>query len=429
MVQSTYLGTDATGTANNLGNEEGLWIDNAGSNTIGSATLGNLISGNVTGVMISGANASKNVILGNLIGTDVTGANGLPNTGDGVQFSASSNTIGGTGTAANTIAYNTAYGVDAQSGTGDTITQNSIFNNQKSGIFLARRNNNQPAPGLTGASSIGGKTSVQGKLTGFAASTPYVLEFFASVATDPAGGDQAHVFLGSVTVTTDGTGSAQFTETLTVAADSGQRVTATATSPAGDTSIFAGSVKVANPFVVTTTQDNSSQPVLGSLRAAIINADANPGSTPDLIAFQIPTSDPGYDPTAQTWTIHLAGELDAIMVPVVLDGTTQGPKGYSGTPLIFLRPQAGTSISDGFVLGGNSQGSTIAGLNLSGFISDGILVSASQNTIGGTAAGEANVIKGTGAAGDRREHGHEESNPEQRDHERHPGNRVEERRQ
>ena len=226
-----------------------------------------------------------------------------------------------------------------------------------------------------------------------------MLEFFASVATDLAGGDQAHVFLGSVTVTTDGTGSAQFTETLTVAADSGQRVTATATSPAGDTSIFAGSVKVANPFVVTTTQDDSSQPVLGSLRAAIINANANPGSTPDPIAFQIPTSDPGYDPTANTWTIHLAGELDAITVPVVVDGTTQGPKGYTGKPLIVLAPQAGTSISDGFDLSGNSQGSTIAGLSLSGFKSDGILVSTSQNTIGGTAAGAANVIAGTGAAG------------------------------
>ena len=390
-VQSTYLGTNATGTASGLGNQNGLWIDNAGDNTIGGSSLGNLISGNTTtGVLISGSSATKNVIVGDRIGTDATGAAALANAGDGIQLSASNNTIGGTGAGANTIAFNTAYGVDVQSGIRDTVTQNSIFANKKSGIFLATgANDNQPAPSLQPVNSAGTSTTIQGTLPGFAASTPYVLEFFASVATDPTGGDQAHVFLGSATVTTLASGTTTFSETFTVSVATGQRVTATATSgltaaKPNDTSAFASSVQVVNPFLVTTTKDDNTKTIQGSLRQAILNAEASPGTTPDAITFQIPVSDPGYSSTTKTWTISLAASLPTITVPVLLDGTSQ--PGYSGTPVVQI--QGASSLGDGLELAKGSDGSTVRGLDLYDFGSGaGIHIESSGNVVQSTYLG------------------------------------------
>ena len=231
--------------------------------------------------------------------------------------------------------------MDVQSGTGDTVTQNSLFANKKNGIFLAKgANDDQPAPSLQPVNSAGTSTTIQGTLPGFAASTPYVLEFFASVATDPTGGDQAHVFLGSATVTTLASGTTTFSETFSVSVATGQRVTATATSGStaakpNDTSAFATSVQVVNPFLVTTTKDDNTKTIQGSLRQAILNAEASPGTTPDAITFQIPVSDPGYSSTTKTWTISLAASLPTITVPVLLDGTSQ--PGYSGTPVVQIQ--------------------------------------------------------------------------------------------
>jgi hypothetical protein len=73
----------------------------------------------------------------------------------------------------------------------------------------------------------------------------------------------------------------------------------------------------------------------GTLRQAIVDADAAATGTaanPDLIQFNIPTSDPGYNSTTGGFTIQVdAGGLPLSPLPtitdtVVLDGYTQpGP--------------------------------------------------------------------------------------------------------
>jgi titin len=69
------------------------------NNTVGgtAAGAGNVISGNLRGVLLSGAGASGNLVAGNFIGTDVNGIDDLGNAQEGVRIDgAANNTIGGT---------------------------------------------------------------------------------------------------------------------------------------------------------------------------------------------------------------------------------------------------------------------------------------------------------------------------------------------
>src|SRR5438552_4756755 len=75
----------------------------------------------------------------------------------------------------------------------------------------------------------------------------------------------------------------------------------------------------ASTFVVSNTNDSGP----GSLRQAITDANANPGT--DLVTFNIGSGLQTIAPTSL---------LPDITDPVVIDGTTQ--PGYSGVPLIEL---------------------------------------------------------------------------------------------
>jgi len=68
--------------------------------------------------------------------------------------------------------------------------------------------------------------------------------------------------------------------------------------------------------VVTNTNDSGP----GSLRQALLDANADL-STPDVITFNIPTSDPGFDGT--TFTIQPLSELPVVRQSTVVDGTSQ----------------------------------------------------------------------------------------------------------
>lgn len=73
-----------------------------------------------------------------------------------------------------------------------------------------------------------------------------------------------------------------------------------------------------NTYTVTNTNDSGT----GSLRAAITSSNSNSGS--DIIAFNIPSSDPNYNISNGTWTITLASYLPYITNgSTTIDGTTQ----------------------------------------------------------------------------------------------------------
>jgi len=199
---------------------------------------------------------------------------------------------------------------------------------------------------------------------------------------------------------------------------------------------------VLSTYTVSSTADSGA----GSLRQAIIDANANTGL--DSIAFNIDTSDAGYvfyeddgidnsltgavahTPTLadvdfnQGWyTIKPTSTLPAITDAVIIDGTTQA--GYTDSPIIEINGtvasdgdpngltlQAGSSTIKGLIInrswddaievesnGGNTTiiGNYI-GTDVSGTIAlgndYGLSIKSDNNVIGGTDPTERNIISG-----------------------------------
>jgi hypothetical protein len=117
-------------------------------------------------------------------------------------------------------------------------------------------------------------------------------------------------------------------------------------------------------FTVTNTNDSG----VGSLRQEILNANAAAGT--DTIDFNIVG--------AGVHTINLTSALPTITDQVTIDGTTE--PGYSGSPLIRLDGN-GAGASSGLVLGTGSSGSTISGLMITRFQQHGILIDGSSNDV------------------------------------------------
>ena len=174
-------------------------------------------------------------------------------------------------------------------------------------------------------------------------------------------------------------------------------------------------------FTVTNTNDSGG----GSLRQAILDANANPGA--DTIAFNIGS---GFQ------TISFSSKLPDITDAVTINGATQ--PGYSGTPLIRLDGGSnsnfgkfnaltitsgnstvkslaivnykddGTGTGYGIVLSGSGGniikgcyfGVDVDGVTKKANAKGGILINGSAtNIIGGTTAAERNVISGNSSNG------------------------------
>jgi hypothetical protein len=150
----------------------------------------------------------------------------------------------------------------------------------------------------------------------------------------------------------------------------------------------------------------------GSLRQAILDADAHPG--PDTVIFDIPG--------AGMHTIQPLSPLPAITDPLVLDATSQ--PGYAGSPLIELNGASAGASASGLTIA--AGGSTVRGLVINAFAKSGVALqgnggnavvgdwigtdatgtaprpnrygvsisNSSNNAVGGTGAGDGNTISG-----------------------------------
>ncbi|MEO0599228.1 MAG: CSLREA domain-containing protein, partial [Chloroflexota bacterium] len=159
LVQCNFIGTNALGTAAAANGRHGITITSAGSNNIigtdGDGTNddveGNLISANINiGIDITSASLD-NVVAGNIIGLDVTGTTTLGNRTHGVQVSGGS--------------LNTRIGTNGD-GTSDTLERNIISGNRNNGINLGTNSRNTTVAGNYIGTDINGTTTIGNGLHG-----------------------------------------------------------------------------------------------------------------------------------------------------------------------------------------------------------------------------------------------------------------------
>jgi hypothetical protein len=258
VVEGNYIGTSYTGNFAVPNGGNGVIIQaQATGNTVGGTGVGagNLISGNTgNGVQIWNPVTNDNDVFGNLIGTNAAGTGAVPNTQNGVLIDdgAANNSIGGVlAGQANRIGFNKQNGIAVTNfANNDPLRGNAIFANVKLGIDLdgdgvtpndsddsdSGGNNLQNFPTVTSVTVAGGMTTIKGTLTS-TASTTFDIDLYRSGTPDPSGFGEAETYVGSVSVTTDATGTTPFS--LTVAGSfAGQYIAATATDPSGNTSEF-----------------------------------------------------------------------------------------------------------------------------------------------------------------------------------------------
>ncbi|HEY9171011.1 MAG TPA: Calx-beta domain-containing protein, partial [Verrucomicrobiae bacterium] len=333
-ILGNYIGTDASGENALANTADGVAFTGGLGNLVGGLEpgAGNLIAANKSdGVSLSGAATAWNQILGNSIGVSRAGEP-LGQTAHGVYITSSAhdNVIGGLADgAANLIAFNGGDGVYVSAGTNNAVRGCRIFANGDLGIDLGSSsgvttndvgdadtgaNQLQNFPLLTAATSSATNIMFAGVLDS-RASTTFQLDFYANLTNDPSGFGEGWQFLGSGAVTTDAAGNGEFLISLPTPLP-GRRVCATATDPFGNTSEFGPCIPaisllpITNVVVVNT---NDSGP--GSLRQAILDANAWLSGGNDVISFNIPGPGPH--------TIAPATPLPVLSDPVTINGYAQ----------------------------------------------------------------------------------------------------------
>jgi titin len=242
QVLGNYIGTNASDWMV-LSNDIDIMIQGSAShNTIGGATaaaanvIGNAGVGvEITGGPESGGEPIHNTVEGNYIGTNA-GTTNFAN-GDGVEIATVGtsaapdyNLIGGTAAGTgNTIKFN-GKAVDVLAGVGEAILGNSIYSNgTEIDLESILANQGQVAPVLKSVNRTANSVQVSGTLQS-TPNTKFEIQIFSSPGLDASGNPEGETLLGTVTVTTNGNGTAAFNTTFDVSIPKMQFITGTATS-------------------------------------------------------------------------------------------------------------------------------------------------------------------------------------------------------
>ena len=260
-VLNNYIGTDGDGMIPyNTPNGVSIY-DGATFNFIGSAGLGNVISGNSTfGIQVRASD--NNFVWSNKIGVAADGVTPLGNGVAGISFGesevmgtgndANNNSVGGE-KASNIIANNGDFsgaGIFVWEGTGNRFSQNAIYDNPGMAIdlFPVGPNTNDAMDPDTGANNLQNHVPVQSAvLTGDSMhiqgqynsnpNTTFTIEFFKNGTCSPSGAQSTGLeYFGSTEITTDGNGDATVDATFSDYVLEGPYITYLATHEDGSTS-------------------------------------------------------------------------------------------------------------------------------------------------------------------------------------------------
>jgi len=347
---NNLIGTNAAGTAA-LGNgEAGISLDQ----TAGNVIRGNVVSGNGVGpnggdgIDLTGSDSQGNLIQANRVGTDASGARVVPNNGDGVSLASpnntlagSNNTIGGTGNGAgNVISSNVLDGIFMSNAAGNFILGNVIAAN---GV-------GEDAAGINFESSDSNNI-IAGNTIGTNAASDAML-----------GNSLYGIFLGN--------GSSD--NTIGGTTDN-------------DRNVISGN----GTFPVTLRTSSSVLSTQGGVGVYIDGAN-----TSGNVVLN------NYIGTSVEGTAALRNSVIGVLISLSFRNSVQGNL-ISGNGFVGLEIAGGTggtaslNLVQDNKIGTNFDGTTAIPNGLDGiFISD-----ASNNTIGGTAAGAGSLISGNGSVG------------------------------
>jgi CSLREA domain-containing protein len=406
-VDGNYIGTDADGGTAVPNGGGGLQIVGGATPASSNSITSNVVSGNTGfGVEINGSTsapaATANTLTGNVIGMVATEEHALGNTGPGVNIAALSgignNTIGGDLEAEqNVIAYNSKGIVTGDVATHNLFLRNSIHDNTGLGIDL--RNDGvtandpndvdddlvnfpvlDPFPGR----DANGRVTVTGTYDGSLSGAHYRFDFYTSPSCDASGNGEGANWIGKYEATADASGDVAINtvDALTGYVGPQSRITATttATDAPGSTSEFSACIQPNVPAAINWNVDTNAVDDDGACLNApdgdctlpeAINA-VNGGSGEQTISFDLPVGETTITPTD-------TNPIPEIIRDVTIDGTSQ--PGYAGTPIVQLDGSAmvsppgsaaGLTLTTDISGQGGTDGSTIRGLSITGFIGAGI---------------------------------------------------------
>ncbi len=405
VILGDFIGTNVAGTAavpNGLG---GVFLDGAPNNTVGGAGTGggNLISGNgQVGVYLLGAGASGDLVIGNRIGLAGTGSAFLPNTGPGVLIDgATGATVGGVGTAGNSISGNSGDGIHLLDGaTGDLILGDVILSNGQAGIDLDHVTNDSVGAAVAGNTISGNAGS--GVLVNAGSNHLIVGNRIGTdgVAILAGGNGVAGVFLiGTGGVTLGGT--TQATQNVISGNVSDGVVVSGATSGnliLGDLIGLdrSGTLALPNGGNGVTLLNSSGTTIGGTAVGSAVVISGNTGAGVSISGGSANVLLGDFVGTNSSGTSPLGNHEDGIDLLSTTSNTLGGLTSASRN-IISGNLHSGVNVSLGGsnVLVGNFIGLDINGGGAVANGSDGVVLNdAGQTTVGGLVAGARNVISG-----------------------------------
>ena len=363
VVAGCFLGTSPSGTAKLPNVAAGVTILTSRGNRIGGTNAAdrNLLSGNQSGVWISGLSATGNVVQGNFIGTDVTGTASLGNGNNGVLLGAPGNVIGGTTPGSRNIISG-----NGQSG----VYLNDIFatNNVVAGNFIGT------AAGGTAALS----NTVDG-VTLFRASHNRIGGSQPGAGNVISGNGERGVYV----FTTDANAARNVVEGNLIGTD------LTGRTNLGNR--FSGLGITLGTFNTIGGTNPASRNVISGNRQSGVAVDSNSVANVVLGNFI------GLDVTGSNALPNLINGVTIIGgLSNVIGGTAAGAGNViSGNATNGIRLAGGSAT----IIQGNRIGTDVSGRTARGNGADGIRINRPGNVIGGETPGARNIISGNGAAG------------------------------
>jgi titin len=429
VIEGNFFGLHSSGGTFSNRISDVTVCTGSGNNVIGGTTpdTRNVISGAAVGLNIGITSGSGNLVQGNYIGTDPSGTSAVPNQ-DGLDDSGSGNTIGGTVSGArNIFSGNSRSGVGFGDASGEVLEGNYIGVNAQGDAVLTNFSFGILAQGGGGGDLIGGMSPGAGNVIGGVSGLGMELDDVGS-----ASGTNGYKIEGNFFGTDPQTESLNFGNgdgilVEGVRANLGVADTTIAGNVIDNESL--NGVEIFGPgaqnnvvqgnFIGTDSGgatahgngvgvkiaggafDNTVGGISAAARNLISgNGDgvvlSDSGTTGNVVEGNyVGTNAAGNGPLPNNGTAGV--EIEGGASGNTIGGTTAGARnvisGNRGEGLVIADSATTGNLVEGNYVGADASGS----VRLGNF--DGIALSGTGNTIGGTAAGTANVFSGNVRAG------------------------------